>query len=126
MIRGLVRSGREALVPITIHGARPAKIRAVVDTGFTGHLCLAADLRRRMTLRRSGDVELELADGRRVQQAAYVGEVTFDRRRRTVLVTLTRSLDSLVGTSLLMGKHLRVEWIAGGRVVIADVKTESR
>ena len=105
---------------IAIHGARPTRIQAVVDTGFTGHLCLAARLRRSMNLRRSGDVEMELADGRRVQQPAYLGKVTFDGRPRTVLVTLTRSADCLVGTSLLAGKRLGIEFVVGGRVVIGD------
>ncbi len=34
MIRGRVRAGREALVPVTIHGTRPTEIEAVVDTGL--------------------------------------------------------------------------------------------
>ena len=119
MIRGRVRAGREALVPITIHGTRPSAIEAVVDTGFTGHICLAAHLRRRMVLRRAGQVEMELADGRRVEQAAYLGEVSFDGRRRTVLVTLTRSADSLIGTSLLAGKTIRVEFVRGGTIVVS-------
>lgn len=107
-------------MPIAVRGVRPSTIQALLDTGFTGHLCLATPVRRRMTLRRSGDVEMELADGRRVQQPAYIGEVTFDGQRRTVLVTLTRSADSLVGTSLLAGKRLRVDFVTRGRVVISD------
>ena len=119
MIRGRVRAGREALLPVTIHGTRPTEIEAVVDTGFTGHICLAARLRRRMTLRRAGEVEMELADGRRVKQATYLGEVSFDGRRRAVFVTLTRSTNSLIGTSLLAGKTMRVKFVRGGTVVVS-------
>ena len=118
MIRGRVRAGREALVPVTIHGTRPTEIEAVVDTGFTGHICLAARLRRRMTLRRAGEGEMELADGRRVKQATYLGEVSFGRRR-AVFVTLTRSTNSLIGTSLLAGKTMRVKFVRGGTVVVS-------
>ena len=116
----LVRDGREALVPVVLYGARPATVRAVVDTGFSGHLCLAARLRHRMHLDRVGDVEMELADGRRIRLSAYLGEIRFDRRRQTVLVTLTRSTDSLVGTSLLAGKRLRVAFVLNGEVSIVD------
>ena len=119
MIRGRVRGGREPLVRVTIHRTRPSAIEAVVDTGFTGHICLAAHLRRRMALRRAGEVEIELADGRRVLQAAFLGEISFDGRQRTVLVTLTRSTDSLIGTSLLAGKTVRVEFVRGGTVVVS-------
>ena len=92
MIRGRVRGGREPLI---------------------------RHLRRRMALRRAGEVEIELADGRRVLQAAFLGEISFDGRQRTVLVTLTRSTDSLIGTSLLAGKTVRVEFVRGGTVVVS-------
>ena len=120
MIYGRVRFGREAMVPIAIHGRRQSRIEAVLDTGFTGHLCLAARLQRRMLLRRRGDVEMDLADGHRVKQPAYVGEVSFAGGRQTVLVTLTRLADSLLGTSLLAGKRVSVDFVRCGSVVISD------
>jgi hypothetical protein len=39
--------------------------------------------------------------------------VTFDRRRQRVLVTLTRARDSLVGTALLRGKVVRIDFMRG-------------
>ena len=67
-----------------------------MDTGFTGHICLAAHLRRRMALRRAGEVEIELADGRRVLQAAFLGEISFDGRQRTVRVEFVRGGTAVV------------------------------
>ena len=73
-----------------------------------------------MFLRRRGDVEMDLADGRRVKEPAYVGEVSFDGRRKMVVVTLTRLADSLVGTSLLSGKRVRIDFVRRGSVIIRD------
>lgn len=113
MTRGRIRAGPEPVVPVRLHGRRTRRIDAVLDTGFTGHLCLAQEHGRAMRLVPLGDVSTELADGRAVKQRAFLGEVTFDRRRRPVLVTMTASRDSLVGTALLSDKDVRIDFRRG-------------
>ncbi len=63
-----------------------------------------------MRLRRVGRQAFELADGGRVFLDVYLGEITFGRRRRRVLVTLTDAHDSLVGTGLLHGARLTIDF----------------
>ena len=72
-----------------------------------------------MALAPAGRSWIELADGRRIWRPTFVGEVTFDGRRRFVLVTLTKARDSLVGTALLRGKRLRIDF-RRGHVVVSD------
>ncbi len=111
MIQGRVNASGEPVVAITIHGAaRRTRISLILDTGFTGHVCLARRHRRAMSLTRLGDIETELADGTRLTQPVYAGVVTFDGERRRVLVTLTDSTDSLLGTALLRSKRVTIDF----------------
>lgn len=119
MIRGRVGADGAPRVAITIHGRAVATVEAAVDTGFSEHLRLARRYRRRMTLAYVGDEPFELVDGRIVRERVYRGEATFDGVRQSVLATLTRSADTLIGTALLRGKTLAVDF-RRGRVTSAD------
>lgn len=119
MTRGRLDADLTPYLPITLHGTRDTTIDAIVDTGFSEHLCLARRLRRRMSLIFLGWQSFELADGRTVREPVYEGEVTFDGARQRVLVTVTRSADTLVGTALLKGKQLTVNFHSG-EVIVED------
>jgi clan AA aspartic protease len=111
MIRGLINTQGEPLVPLVLHGMRKRRIDAVLDTGFTGHLCLAQRHRRSVKLTPVGEVETELADGSRILQPVHIGEITFAGVTRQVFVTLTRSRDSLLGTALLRDKRVHLDFV---------------
>jgi clan AA aspartic protease len=119
MIRGRVTSEGEPLVPITLHGRRSARIEAVLDTGFTGHISIARRHRSKMRLAKLGKIESELADGSRVVQAAYLGAVSFDGERKAVLVTISDAQDSLVGTALLRDKRVVIDFVSR-RIVVTS------
>lgn len=119
MIRGRLGSGGEPVVTITLHGRRPRAIEAVLDTGFSGHLCLSRRQRSFMRLRRVGRQPFELADGHQVIEDVFLGEVTFDGRRQRVLVTLTAARESLVGTDLLAAKVVRIDF-ARAKVTVTN------
>jgi predicted aspartyl protease len=110
MIRGRISSQGAPFVPLTVHGSRKRRIEAVLDTGFTGHLCVARRHRRWMHLNPVGEVETELADGSRTMQRMYVGHITFGGVKRQIFVTLTRASDSLMGTALLLDKQVRLDF----------------
>lgn len=110
MIRGRINTQGEPFVPLMVHGPRTRRIEAVLDTGFTGHLCLARRHRREMHLTAVGAVETELADGSRTMQRVYLGQVTFAGDRRQVFVMLTKSKDSLLGTALLLNRRVHLDF----------------
>jgi predicted aspartyl protease len=109
-MRGRISKQGEPIVPVALHGSGKRGIDAILDTGFTGHLCLARRHRHLVKLTRMGNVEIELADGTRVTPTAYRGRVTFAGETREVLVTLTRADDSLIGTSLLAGRRVLLDF----------------
>ncbi len=110
MIRGRINAQGEPFVPLVVHGPRAQRIEAVLDTGFTGHLCLSRRHRRQMHLTSVGEVETELADGSRTMQRVYLGHITFAGDRRPVFVTLTKSQDSLIGTALLLNRQVHLDF----------------
>src|SRR5262245_44640134 len=121
MIRGRVTRDGEPLVPIVLHGRRPVRIQAVLDTGFTGHLSLARRHLGKIRVSELGTIESELADGSRDVQPAYLGSVSFDGERKSILITVTDAEDSLVGTALLREKRVLINF-AARQVVVSKPK----
>lgn len=119
MIRGRLGAALEPLVPIVLHGRTESAIEALVDTGFSDYVCLARRHRRRLTLVPAGSELYELADGTLVREPVYEASVTFDGARQPVLVTISRSWDTLIGMALLRGKRLEVN-VRRGTVVIDE------
>jgi len=113
MILGRLGKDLEPTVPLILHGGRAQRIAAVLDTGFSDYVCLSRANQRSMSLRPVGRMPYELADGSLVDEDVFLGEVTFDGRRQRVLVTLTNSADSLVGTALLRDCQLRIDFVRG-------------
>lgn len=69
MITGRVSSNVEAIVAISLEFAanRRRKIKAIVDTGFTGFLSLPPALVSRLKLPFRGNTRVVLADGRAIR-----------------------------------------------------------
>jgi clan AA aspartic protease len=119
VIIGTVAGGREALIPLTLLGPGEgrARIEAVVDTGFTGHLVLPSALVGELGLPLRGVRDSFLADGSLVSLDAYRVGVEWDGRVRVVLA-LAAEGGPLLGMSLLRGSEIRIEAVDGGEVVI--------
>lgn len=118
MTRGQVTQ-RQAIVEIEISSPRnsPQLVKAVVDTGYTGHLTLPADRIRSMGLPFVGYRRGQVADGRKVLLEMYFASVTWHGQRRPVLAARTNGT-ALIGMSLLRGNDLRISVVDGGSVVI--------
>lgn len=118
-ITGTVPEGREALIPFTLLGPDDsrARIEAVVDTGFTGHLVLPPELVRELGLPLRGSRDSFLADGSVVSLDAYRVGVEWEDRMR-VVPALAAEGGPLVGMALLRGSEIRIEIVDGGEVVI--------
>ena len=125
MIRGTViedAEGRlEPWVEISVADNRSNlhAIEAIVDTGFTGRLTLPTEFIEQLGLRRVGRRTASLADGSENEYHRYSGEILWrDRLRRVSIIAL--DADPLIGTQLLTGCRLTVEFRDGGDVEIQE------
>ncbi len=107
------------MIPLTLlgPGESRARIEAVLDTGFTGHLVLPSALVGELGLPLRGVRDSFLADGSLVSLDAYRVGVEWDDRVR-VVPALSAEGGPLVGMSLLQGSEIRIEAVDGVEVVI--------
>lgn len=111
MIRGFVNENDEPLVPITLLlKNRSRRFRAVLDTGFNGYLSIPEAVIQRSGWTFVGYEEYEIATGDRVRERVYLGDVIFDRQRFTTHAVTSRAEDVLIGTRLLSGKALHIDF----------------
>lgn len=83
---------------------------AVVDTGFNGYLCVPKTILVKSGWRVIGTEKFEIATGAIVEQQIYLGEAIFDGQRGPVYTVATEAQDILIGTKLLRGKTLVVNF----------------
>ncbi len=123
-MRGRVDDGaREAVLPLRVldeAANRAEEVDAVVDTGFTGALCLPPERVRSLSLPLVGRGIAVLADGRAVETSVHRARVVWHGRERVVRVLATEG-GPLVGMALLRGSRLTVDAAPGGAVRIEEL-----
>lgn len=118
MMRGSVDSRLEATIPLGILGPNQRlPITAIIDTGYDGAptLPMAVVIALSLPLLTAGDVIL--ANGTRKTLSYFRADVQWNGRTTTIRVLCVET-DPLVGTALLKGHHLGVEFVDGGAVEI--------
>jgi clan AA aspartic protease len=92
-------------------------VDTVIDTGFTGFLTLPPALITSMNLAFRTQVNIKLGDGTIHQFDTYEVEVDWDGVWQLVVATAIEG-DPLIGTRLLAGHQVFVEFVPGGVVDI--------
>ena len=111
-MRGYVDEYGRCWIDVTVIGARQEiTVRANLDTGFDGWVCLPIRLAIQLGLELCGFQTVELADGTEKEELVFAGEVTFGDRREEVDVTLTSAQDALVGIGLLADSVLTIDFV---------------
>lgn len=111
MVRGSVNANDEPVIPIEVQFKRKLhKFKAVIDTGFNGYLSIPAPLIVRSSWKELGVEEYELASDERMVACVFPGCIRFDGERMDVPVLSTKSGDILIGTKLLKGKELVINF----------------
>jgi predicted aspartyl protease len=101
-------------VEVIVGGARQrVQMTACLDTGFDGDLCLPTDIGLTLGLELTGSEAVELADGSCQPELVFKGFAVFLGKRRNVKIYLTESEEALVGTGLLGGCRLSVDFDTG-------------
>jgi len=111
MIQGYVN---EALEPIAEIGLKRGEvigtIPVIVDTGFSGYLCLSERHVDRMATAFHHVERYELADGEVITRDVFRGVIRFDGQDRKVDVILTASDDTLIGASLFKEYQVAIDY----------------
>ena len=127
MIRGRVSPARdddralEARISISIAGADWMfhELEVVVDTGFTGALALPEPIIRSLGLQSYVRRDVTLADGRTIQTAGYTARLLWHGQPLDVWAPMMDSAP-MIGTDLLAGSRLSIDWWDGGEVIIEE------
>ena len=92
---------------------RSVELAAIVDTGFEGDICVPLDVAVTLGLRLVGVDTFELADGSQKRDLLFEGSVHFLGQSHSVAVSLTEGEDALIGTDLMAGCQLFIDFATG-------------
>jgi clan AA aspartic protease len=115
---GRVTASREALLRLQLSGGET--VECLVDTGFTGALVLPQALVTRLNLPVVGREIFEMVGGRQFIASIVFANIEWLDETRTVRVIVSE--DTLLGTELLDGTQLLIDYIAH-TVMISDEET---
>jgi clan AA aspartic protease len=105
---GRVTATREALLRLRLSAGET--VECLVDTGFTGALVLPQALVTRLNLPIVGREVFEMVGGRQFIASVAFADIEWLGETRTVRVIVSE--DTLLGTELLDGTRLIVDYIA--------------
>lgn len=99
-------------IAVTIEGltSKPISIPCLIDSGFDGFLVLPQSTAIRLGLLLFGTTYVELADGSKRNELLYLCKVTFGNEEKMVPVSLSNSSAALLGTKMLDGKRLLINF----------------
>jgi clan AA aspartic protease len=86
-------------------------IEGILDTGFDGYLCLPLTIAVPLGLELIDAADSELADGTIVEdEPVFAGKVGWNGEIMDVEILLTKSSKVLIGTSLLKGTEVQLNF----------------
>ena len=113
-MRGTIDAYGDAVFEVRLIGSRgQIGVSAVVDTGFSGAVCLPVKLAIQLGLELISEVTVEYADGTRKDELVFSGEVVWDGKTREVEVYLTRGEEVLIGKRLFEDGVLEIDYPRG-------------
>jgi len=116
-----------ATVEIEVIGSRKNhKCEAIIDTGFTGYVSLHQDVAKTLGLELVAIEPVQLGDGRRVNATFCDAAVTFLDETAFVPIMLNRCKKAMIGTMLLAGCSLSIDFETGEIRIVrkSDRKSE--
>lgn len=106
---GRVDATGGAFVPIKL--ASGETLECLVDTGFNGELVLPRSLVDRLRLTITGEQEFTVAGGNVLPAFTTLVEINWLGMLRTAEVIMSEGADQLIGTVLLDGTRLKIDYI---------------
>jgi clan AA aspartic protease len=123
MIQGWLREDGQAVVELEVVCSDRSShtVPAIIDTGFNGQVSLSRQVVDELDppLTYEGTVEVELASGMVIEEDVYSGTIRFDGQELTAEIIIADSEDTLIGTGLLLGKVLLINFVTR-KVIVKD------
>jgi clan AA aspartic protease len=121
VISGIV-TDRHATVTLTflLPNGSTLPIEFVIDTGFSGHLCLPQEAVSLLRLPFIYDLPANLADNREVLVPVHEAVIIWNGEEREVSVIAT-GRRPLLGTAMLEEHELVVQFTEGGLITIEEL-----
>jgi clan AA aspartic protease len=106
---GSITHSREPIIPLRL--SNDLVVECVVDTGFSGGLMLPAETLGRLGIPIIGKETFELVSGQFLVASLALMEIQWLGERRLVRVVVSEGYDSLIGTELLDGNRLVINYV---------------
>ena len=112
MIKGRITQAGSPIIKVNLIGTKSqAMIEGILDTGFDGYLCLPLTIAVPLGLELIDAADSELADGTIVEdEPVFAGNVEWNGEIMDVEILLTKSSKVLIGTSLLKGTEVQLNF----------------
>jgi clan AA aspartic protease len=107
-------------VPFRLPNRPDIAIEFVIDTGFTDFLCLPPEVVAVLGLPFEYNMRVNLADNSNVAVQVHTATILWNAEARDIRVLATGSRP-LLGTALLDGYELVVQFTEGGLVIIEEL-----
>lgn len=114
---GRVTSTREPVISVRLNDA--VAVECLVDTGFTGALMLPRELIGDLGIPLVGREVFEMVGQRFFTASIALTEIEWLDRRRVFRVVISEGMDSLIGTEMLDGNRLFVDYI-NDKVIVTN------
>lgn len=119
MIKGEISASGSPIIKTKIIGSRAEiVIDGILDTGFDGSLCLPITTAVSLGLELIDLWSAELADGTILEdEPVFLGKMEWNGDIIEVDIVLTKSADTLLGTALLRGMEVRLNYSTNELVI---------
>jgi len=114
MIEGFIDKQGHVIIEVEVAGSRSTvKLSALLDSGFDGDLCIPIEVAVSLGLELLGVETVEFADGSTKKELVFDGRIWWEGKFRLIQVYLTASEQALVGTGLLIGRLVTLDFRSG-------------
>jgi clan AA aspartic protease len=112
VLNGIVNDRDEPVVSLHLISSkgRSRLHPVIIDTGFNGNLSVPEKLAKKYGWPWIGNESYEIATGDVVEQKVFLGEINWFDHRQQVYAVASHADDILMGTRLLRGRQLNVDF----------------